>query len=94
MNLLRKKLLYKSLHRGCKETDIILGEFAKVMIEKLTDGELKAFSDIIEASDNTIYAAAVGRVPIPDCFDKSLFRRIITFSQNRIISNEQSSEKQ
>lgn len=86
MDLLRKKLLYKSLHRGCKETDIILGEFAKEMIEKLNDTELHSFTVIIESSDNTIYDAAVGRIPIPNSFDKQLFKRIVEFSQNRIAS--------
>lgn len=89
MDLLRKKLLYKSWHRGCKETDIILGEFAKTMIEKLTDKDLEAFAVIVESSDNKIYDAAVGRIPIPDSFDEELFKRIIKFNKNKMAFNNQ-----
>ena len=35
-----KKLLYQSCNRGCKETDIIIGEFAKKNLDKMTDTEI------------------------------------------------------
>ena len=36
----KKELIYKSTHRGCKETDILLGNFATSCIDSLTDSEL------------------------------------------------------
>lgn len=84
IEILRKKLLYKSWNRGCKETDIILGEFAKRMIETLSDKELKSLEIILQYPDNIIYAAAVGRISIPEEFNAQLFNRIIQFNQRRI----------
>lgn len=84
VELLRKKLLYKSWNRGCKETDIILGEFAKNQIDILSTDELLAFEIILQHSDHLIYNAAVGRVPIPDEFDQPLFQKIVEFSMGRI----------
>lgn len=84
MNTLAKKLLYKSWNRGCKETDILLGEFARVKVEQMNDVELEAFSVIVEASDELIYAAIVGRTAIPSQFDKNLFQQIIDFNQERV----------
>ncbi|MGL9725875.1 MAG: succinate dehydrogenase assembly factor 2, partial [Wolbachia sp.] len=34
-SLFRRKLMYRSWHRGCKETDILLGYFALQYIDKL-----------------------------------------------------------
>ena len=43
-----KKLLYQSCNRGCKETDLIIGEFAKENLGKMTDEEINLFSEILK----------------------------------------------
>ncbi len=50
-----KKLLYQSCNRGCKETDIIIGEFAKKNLDKMTDTEINLFSNILQLEDADIY---------------------------------------
>ena len=35
-----KQLLYRSVHRGCKETDFLVGEYAKSELGKINDLEL------------------------------------------------------
>jgi len=50
-----KKLLYQSCNRGCKETDIIIGEFAKENLDKMTDNEINLFSNILQLEDSDIY---------------------------------------
>lgn len=84
IEVLRKKLLYKSWNRGCKETDIILGEFAKNQIENLSESELLSFEVILQHSDHLIYDAAVGKAPVPPEFDPQLFQKIVEFSMRRI----------
>ena len=49
-------LLYRSLHRGCKETDILLGEFAKTEISKMPEVELRNYKNLLEEQDWDIYA--------------------------------------
>ena len=49
------KLIYRSWHRGCKETDILLGDFAKGMIEQLSTQELAVYEVFIEEDDDLIY---------------------------------------
>ncbi len=53
MDLLRKQILYRSTHRGCKETDFLIGEFAKSNLQKITDLEL--FGRFLEEDDLEIY---------------------------------------
>ena len=45
------RLLYRSWHRGCKETDILLGDFAKAMLGELTDDELSDYEELLTVDD-------------------------------------------
>ena len=53
--LLIKKLLYQSYNRGCKETDIIIGMFARQNLSNMTDRELTVFEEILQFPDADIY---------------------------------------
>ncbi len=55
IDVLRKKVLYMSTHRGCKEMDIILGQFAESHINTLTDAEVLIYEKLLELSDNILY---------------------------------------
>ena len=60
-----KKLLYRSCNRGCKETDLIIGRFAKENLDKMTDEELEVFSELLELSDADIYDWYIKKKPLP-----------------------------
>ena len=60
-----KRLLYQSLHRGCKETDMILGNFATKYLHSFTDEEIDLYEAFINEKDWDIYAWIIGRIPIP-----------------------------
>ena len=51
----RKRLLYLSTHRGCKEIDIILGNFAEKNLDRLTDDELIIYEKLLSEPDGLIY---------------------------------------
>jgi antitoxin CptB len=53
--LLIKKLLYRSIHRGCKETDILLGNFAIARTESFDDSKLDLYQNFISEDDLEIY---------------------------------------
>jgi antitoxin CptB len=63
--LLIKKMLYRSVHRGCKETDILLGEFAKAKIDQLNDEDLIIYQYFIEEDDLEIYDWILAKMPMP-----------------------------
>lgn len=60
-----KKLLYQSCNRGCKETDLIMGEFAKENLDSMSDAELELFSIILQLSDADIYDWYTKKRPVP-----------------------------
>ena len=61
------KLIYRSWHRGSKETDILLGDFAKNKINELSPEELEVYSKLIEENDWDIYEWILNeRTSIPE----------------------------
>lgn len=62
-NLL-KKLHYRSKFRGCKETDILLGNFADSGLTSLSSDELAVYAQFIEEEDGLIYKWLSGQAPV------------------------------
>lgn len=76
----KKELLYKSTHRGCKETDILLGNFATSCIDSLTDSELLQYKKIIDMDDEAIYSCfQTGSAP-KDL--ELVFKKILDFTHS------------
>ena len=64
-----KKVLYRSIHRGCKETDHLIGEFAKAKIDEFSDDELAIFKDFIVEDDMLIYDWILGKQEAKSVYD-------------------------
>jgi antitoxin CptB len=80
----RKKLLYRSLHRGCKEIDFLLGEFAKKFIFNLSAKQLLDYEKILDEEDDILYSIFLNKEAIPAHLDRGLVVSIIDFNgQNR-----------
>lgn len=79
----KKKLLYRSTHRGCKETDILLGGFAKEFLFSMTESELLQYKKIVEMDDILIYSYFEEESQIPqDIF--YVFKKVILFQKTTI----------
>lgn len=73
----RKKLLYRSLHRGCKETDLLLGKFAEKHIPNMSDGELKEWNTILDQTDSDIVSWVMGRMDVPEHLQSEVMKRFL-----------------
>jgi len=51
LDLRRRKLLFRSWHRGMREMDLIMGRFADASIGQLTQAELAQFEELLEVPD-------------------------------------------
>jgi antitoxin CptB len=58
--ILIKKIIYRSTHRGTKEMDMLLGNFVKVYINDLNELDLKHLEDLILLEDEIIYKSYLG----------------------------------
>ena len=61
----RKRLIFRSWHRGMKEMDQILGSFANKYVPKFTESELDLYEQLLENSDPEMYDWSCGRVDVP-----------------------------
>ena len=53
--ILKRKILYRSLHRGTKEMDILLGTFVKKHINDFDEIDLKHLDSILMLEDEILY---------------------------------------
>ena len=52
---LKKKIIYRSIYRGTKEMDKLLGAFTKKYIDKLDIRELIELEKLLSIDDNSLY---------------------------------------
>jgi antitoxin CptB len=72
----RKRLIYQCSHRGMKEMDVILSEFAGRSLGELTGAELDVLEALLEVPDDLLYRWIAGQEPVPAEHDTLIFRRI------------------
>ena len=53
--ILKKKIIYRSMHRGTKEMDLLLGNFVTKYIDELNSTELKDLAKLLFTEDEIIY---------------------------------------
>ena len=79
----RRKLLFRSWHRGIREMDLIMGGFADASIAAMTDAELDELERLLDVPDQEIYSWFTGEGLVPAQFDGALFKRMREFSSRR-----------
>ena len=53
--ILKKKIIYRAMHRGSKEMDLLLGNFVKEHINRFNDTELNDLNKLLFIEDEVIY---------------------------------------
>lgn len=66
LNTRRKRLMYRSWHRGNKEMDLFLGAFARETLPKLDQAGLDHFEAMLELEDVDLYAWISLKEEVPD----------------------------
>ncbi|MBR2815585.1 MAG: succinate dehydrogenase assembly factor 2 [Reyranella sp.] len=75
----RKRLLYRSVYRGNKENDILLGQFARAHIAAFDVSELDQYERLLEIGDNQIYDWVSGKEAVPPENDTPVLRKLLAF---------------
>jgi antitoxin CptB len=81
LTIRRKKLLFRSWHRGTRELDLIFGSFADAAIETLDEGELDDYERLLNLPDTDLMDWMLIGKPVPAEIDGALVRRILAFRQ-------------
>jgi antitoxin CptB len=79
LELRRKRLLYRSIYRGNKENDILLGQFARAHIAEFTAAELDQYERLLATGDNDIFDWVSGKAAVPTEMDTTVVRKLLAF---------------
>ena len=77
IDLLKKKILYRSEYRGTKEMDLLLSKFVKKYINDFGIVELKKLEDLLNLDDDSLfkwYLNKKGNIKIPSNKVSNLFK--------------------
>jgi antitoxin CptB len=75
----RRRLLFRSRHRGIREMDLVLGPFADARLAAMSETELDEFERWLDVPDQQIFAWINGTETAPVGADTALFRALIAF---------------
>lgn len=64
----KKQILYRSSHRGCKETDFLLGNFFAAKLPTLADADLTLVCNFLQEDDLGIYDWILGKEIAPKAY--------------------------
>lgn len=62
----RKRLIFRSYHRGTKEMDLILGAFASIHVPDFSVEELSQYDELLCNNDPDLYNWITGKELWPD----------------------------
>jgi len=75
----RKRLLYRSVYRGNRENDILLGQFARAHIADFSAAELDQYERLLERGDNELFDWVSGQAAVPAEADSPVLRKLMAF---------------
>jgi antitoxin CptB len=76
----RKRLLFRSWHRGTRESDLILGRFADTHLAGFDEAQLDRYEALLDCADADIFDWVSGRTAPTPQHDHDVTRLLISFS--------------
>lgn len=75
----RKRALFRSAHRGMRETDVLLGAFARRHLEALSETQLRRFEALLEELDIDLFDWITGKKAVPVALDHDVMKLLQNF---------------
>ena len=75
----RKRLLFRSWHRGTKEADLLLGSFAERHLACFTPEQIERYEALLGAEDADLLAWIAGRAKPPIERESDVLRLLLAF---------------
>ena len=83
MDATRRKLLFRSEHRGTKEMDVILGTFARTFLPTATDEQVNDYAEVLEENDPDLYNWISGREDLPAQKNNPVLKSLVGYQVTR-----------
>ena len=75
----RRRVLFRCWHRGMREVDLLLGQFADARIDQLSEAELDELEQFMEAQDADIFSWFAVSKPVAAEYAAPIFETIRAF---------------
>lgn len=75
----RKRILFRSLRRGTRESDLVIGGFAKSTLKKLDRAQLDALEALLDRPDPELLGWVIGLRPVPPEFDTEVMAMLRSY---------------
>ena len=75
----RKRLRFRSWHRGMREMDLLIGSFADAHVPAFDHAQLDRYEALLEISDPDLYNWYAGREPLPAEHDTDVMQLLTKF---------------
>lgn len=81
----RKRLIFRSWHRGTREMDLIMGSFAETNVPSMTGAELDLYEELLHTPDPDVYDWVSGQKPVPANIMNQVVEKLLNhdFSRSR-----------
>lgn len=80
LEIRRKRLLFRSWHRGTRESDLILGRFADAHLAWFDEARLDRFEALLDCADADIFDWVAGRTAPPPEHNHDVTRLLLAYS--------------
>jgi antitoxin CptB len=75
----RRKIKFRSWHRGMREMDLIMGRFADAFVDAMGPEELDEYERLMEMPDPDLFACVLAEGPPAADLDSAMLRRLRAF---------------
>lgn len=79
LDTMRKRLLFRSWHRGTRELDLLLGRFAERNLPTFSRRQVELYEALLEYGDNDLYDWIAGRSKPPTALEHDVMKLLINF---------------
>jgi antitoxin CptB len=83
ISITRKRLIFRSWHRGTREIDLLLGKFADAHLPVMEAEGLALYDRFLNNSDPDIYNWITGQEPVPPAEDNAVVRLLLAFYKQK-----------
>ena len=75
----RRRLRYRSLRRGTKESDLVIGGFASCHLDEMSDDQLAQFEVLLDQPDQDLLGWVLNVSTPPPAFDNEVLDMMQNF---------------
>ena len=74
----RKRLIFRSWHRGTREMDLIMGTFAENNVPSMDTAALDFYEELLHTPDPDVYDWISGHKPVPANMMNPVIEKLLT----------------